>query len=219
MPYCGKCGKEINGQTKFCGSCGAEVKRANNVSEQATAYVAPFNNIIKGNAFEQKNIFIASVVAVFLDLLIQFTGMIEYNLYITDGSISVFKFFDLAKTFDSNDEIYGFLNFLFVLSPIFLVISAILLLAPLLTGKAYTKKSFIVPKLATIYTSVIYILLITILTFAFEDTMDMVSVSFLGYLYCLITIFAVIVVYKFAKEIKKSKNNIQMNYYQTEDMQ
>lgn len=219
MPYCKNCGKELNPAHSFCKFCGTKVEKDNlNVASGIVNTQTPtfVNNVAQQTkninfidnfkAFEQKNFFIATIVSLFLDFVLQFSEMVEYNFYITGGKLSVFKLFELAYTYDFNDASYDLFRFLFRLSPIFLIVAFIIIVIPMLTGKEYSKKYFIAAKLATIYTSIIYILFLSAMAYTYKNESELVSVGFWGVFYCIVSVAVIVVVFKFAKTMKKTKN-------------
>ena len=217
MKFCGKCGKELNGNRAFCTNCGAKAETAAN---NPLRMGVQSNSDVGGST----TMMLQSVQQTGIGRLKQLGE--NMNLFITMACLLILSFiftfvpiiYESATLFVRVSESYSLsymlsesgLGFLTVAGVLLMIISAIFLFLPLLTNGKHTTKSFIFAKIWSIYSLALGLLmmLVSIIggTQVARDWGNIVSigVTFGGYLFLLINIALIITTYKLSSKFKAS---------------
>jgi len=220
MKFCGSCGKQLNESAAFCPGCGAKVKTVAN----ETFYMGAQPN---SNVGESTTAMLHSVTQAGTNGLKQLGA--NMTLFIMTACLLIFSFilmfipivYESAFFIVRQSENYSLsfllgesgLGFLMVVGVLLVIIAAIFLFLPLLTNNNYTKRSFILTKIWSIYSLCVGSLMMLIAVIGGAQQIQQlrrqgfevsIGLTFGGYLFLLINIALIVAVFKLSSKFVRN---------------
>lgn len=229
MAYCRKCGKELSASESFCSACGTKVDGINfndavssvkrstvqltekvaqgiQDSNQPNKILSSYNNL--GTA---KPMFLVTVGALILNLILMFSDMLQINLFFSMESGSFVGLLndlkDTVKSYGGSSSDLGELEYvipMFNLGVVVIVVAIILTVLPILLGKEYSKKYISFNYIATIYNFLLYIITILVISDTSAYGSEII-VGFMTYAFLAETLATLIITGIFSSRLKQLK--------------
>ncbi len=196
--YCTKCGNELKNSESFCPNCGTKVGESGkqiglndlaDYSKDKFTDVKSNFNVGLANLGKYKMIFFVNLALVILNMFICTAPLFEASSILgISKSITLFEDSDGLK----------------VIFVILYLISAVLIVLPLLLKKAVTGKYFLLEKIITIASASWFFILWCFAGVVADSSYGTVSfkISFLGVLFILATVGAIILSFKIPRDLK-----------------
>jgi hypothetical protein len=212
MSFCGKCGTKIEEGDIFCPNCGTKTGVSNSSINQT---ITSFKNTTRSSLSRlgtNKNLFIFVFTALVLNFILLLCPTMNISaLSIVNMSFSFTGIFSTANQFMSlfggeSSSALTIISTFFKIGNILVFLSAIVMVFPLFRKGTYRAGYLIISKVAALYTFIINLLLIIIIAIAVASNADgfaSFGLTFVGWLYIIVSIVWIISLFMLSSKFKK----------------